>query len=176
VGKLGLTRPAGVRAARASDLDAIVALEAECFAPADRFPRRAWRRLLSPTCRGSARIWLAERDGGVLGSICWLLRAGSGVARMYSLAVSPRARGRGLGRLLVTASAARLPARVATLALEVRADNAAALALYCGLGFVETQRLPEYYDAPEGGGALGLRLRCARAALPPLLPLRGPIP
>lgn len=80
---------------------------------------------------------------------------------MYSLAVHPRARGRGLARALVAASLRRLPAGISRLGLEVRADNAAAVGLYCALGFIETARLPAYY----GRGRHGLRMRAARASV-----------
>ena len=80
---------------------------------------------------------------------------------MYSLAVHPEARGRGLARELVRVSLRRLPRRIDTLGLEVRADNAAAVGLYCALGFMETARLPAYY----GPGRDGLRLRATLASV-----------
>ncbi len=103
---------------------------------------------------------VAER-GVVIGSVAWLLRDGSGLARMYSLAVHPDARGRGLARLLVAASLRRLPHQVNTLGLEVRADNGAAVGLYCALGFMETARLPDYY----GPRRHGLRMRATRTTV-----------
>jgi ribosomal protein S18 acetylase RimI-like enzyme len=172
VGRLGLrTGPAvrrsggpAVRRATAADLGAIVALEAACFPAVDRFPPRAWRRLLAPVCRHTALTLVCDGDDGALaGSVCLLLRRTARVVRIYSIAVAPAARGRGLGRLLLLAAVAALPRRITTLSLEVRADNGAALGLYCALGFVETHRLPRYY----GDGADGVRLRCGRAALPP---------
>jgi len=69
--------------------------------------------------------------------------------------VAPAARGRGLARRLVAvaeAQARRLGSDA--VALEVRADNRAARALYARLGYVEVARLPEYYE----DGAAGLRL------------------
>jgi ribosomal protein S18 acetylase RimI-like enzyme len=158
VGRLDLSRPPRVRSARPADLSAIVALEIAAFPPEDRFPRRAWRRLLTVD---SAICLVVAEQAVVLGSVAWLLRAGSGLARMYSLAVHPDARGRGLARLLVAASLRRLPPQVDTLGLEVRSDNGAAVGLYCALGFIETARLPSYY----GPGRHGLRMRAARAAV-----------
>lgn len=66
---------------------------------------------------------------------------------LTDLGVAPAARRRGVGRALVD----RLrqegqQRRVRLIVLEVRESNAAALALYAGLGFVEQARRPRYYD------------------------------
>jgi len=148
--------------ARASDLDGILALETAAFPAEDRFPRRAWRRLLTVD---SALCLVVRRPGGIDATIAWLLRRGTGLARMYSLAVHPDARGQGLARLLVAASLASLPRRIDTLGLEVRSDNSAAVGLYCALGFIETARLPGYY----GRGRPGLRMRATRTAVRQML-------
>lgn len=158
MGRLDLTRKSTVRAATSSDLDGILALETAAFPAEDRFPRRSWRRLLTVD---SALCLVVGEPQHVLASVAWLLRDGSGLARMYSLAVHPEARGRGLARELVRVSLRRLPRRIDTLGLEVRADNAAAVGLYCALGFMETARLPAYY----GPGRDGLRLRATLASV-----------
>jgi len=66
------------------------------------------------------------------------------------VAVTPAARRRGAGTALVAAALADA-ARAGALAahLEVRASNAAAIALYQRLGFVAVGRRPRYYDATE---------------------------
>lgn len=95
----------------------------------------------------------------MLASIAWLLRRGSNNARMYSLAVHPDARGRGLARLLIASSLRRLAPDITSLSLEVRRDNTAAVGLYCALGFAETALLRQYY----GRGRHGLRMRAPRS-------------
>jgi ribosomal protein S18 acetylase RimI-like enzyme len=145
-----------------ADLDALAALDAACFPPADRFPRRTWAHLAGPAARaGTAETLVAAEGERLLGAVCFLLRRGAGVARLYSLAVDPTARGRGLARRLLAAAEARLPARIAVVSLEVRAANDAALGLYRALGFAVVAPLPGYY----ADGAAGLRLRAPRAAL-----------
>lgn len=147
-------RPAvAIRRARAADVDAILALERHF--PGDRMSRASVRRFLRvPT----AQLWVAETAAprAVVGALILLTRRGSAVARLYSVVVAPSARGLGLGRRLV--AAAERGARAAggeVLSLEVREDNAAARALYAGLGYVQAARLPGYYE----DGMAGLRLR-----------------
>jgi ribosomal-protein-alanine N-acetyltransferase len=66
------------------------------------------------------------------------------------VAVAAPARRRGAGFALVAAALAEAARRGATTAhLEVRASNAAAIALYERLGFVAVGRRPRYYDAAE---------------------------
>jgi ribosomal protein S18 acetylase RimI-like enzyme len=140
-----------VRRARHRDDSAILTLE-ELF-PSDRMSLRSVRRFLKSP---QARIWVAELNGAVVANLILLLRGNSRVARVYSLVVGPRARGRGFAQRLVRAAeteARRL--RLHAIKLEVRADNAAARALYAKLGYVESRSLPGYYD----DGADGLELR-----------------
>jgi ribosomal-protein-alanine N-acetyltransferase len=66
------------------------------------------------------------------------------------VAVAANARRRGAGSALVAAALADAARAGATTAhLEVRASNAAAIALYEQLGFVAVGRRPRYYDATE---------------------------
>ena len=149
--------------ARCDDLEAIVALETRSFAPHDRFARATWRHLLGPAARRGSSLTLVARKGkAVVGTVNGLLRAGSHVLRIYSLAVDPSQRGRGLGGRLILALVAAAPRRCTTVSLEVRYDNSGARMLYERLGFTVHERLPGYY--PDGGA--GIRYRVLRSALP----------
>jgi [ribosomal protein S18]-alanine N-acetyltransferase len=151
-----------VRVAGPADLAAITDLEARSFIPSDRFARSTWRHLLGPArARGSSLTLVALASGQVVGALNALLRRDGHTARLYSLAVDPQQRGRGIASMLVRALAVRLPPAFTVLSLEVRHDNAAARALYDRLGFVVHEHLPGYY--PDGGD--GVRLRVARADL-----------
>jgi ribosomal-protein-alanine N-acetyltransferase len=67
-------------------------------------------------------------------------------AHITTVAVSKRFRGRGLGRVLMLEGEKRARAKGATrLLLEVRPSNAAALAIYKGLGFIPISVRNEYY-------------------------------
>lgn len=142
--------PARLRRAQLDDAQGIVALE-EHF-PSDRMSLRSVRHLLrSP----AAIVRVAESRGLILAALILLQRRNSRVARIYSVVVSPAARGQGLAQRLV--QAAERDARVAgceRLSLEVREDNAAARGLYAKLGYTTQAVLAQYYD----DGADGLRL------------------
>ena len=131
-----------LRPARPADLAALLALEA--MFPGDRLsPRQFRRHLASPR----ARLRVAMFKGTLAAYALTLLRRGSAVARLYSIAVDPAWRGHGLGAaLLIDAQEQALRAGCDRLRLEVRADNAAAIALYRHAGFREFGRHPCYYE------------------------------
>ncbi|HSW14416.1 MAG TPA: GNAT family N-acetyltransferase [Solimonas sp.] len=143
--------PVQIRRARPADAAALLALEQHF--PGDRMSVRSLRHLLQVP---SAALWVAQREGKVLGALVLLTRRNSGIARIYSVVVSPAARGAGLGRRLVLAAETHARrSKKSLMSLEVRADNAAAIALYLGLGYTQQRALAAYYD----DGADGLRLR-----------------
>jgi len=77
-------------------------------------------------------------------------RCASDELEILLVAVMPAARRRGVGTALVAAALADAARAGAVAAhLEVRASNAAAIALYERLGFVAVGRRPRYYDATE---------------------------
>lgn len=89
---------------------------------------------------------LVEGDAGFL-----LGRAVAGEAELLTLAVAPEARRLGLGRKLVARFLYQAQLRGADQAfLEVRADNAPAIALYESAGFAATGRRRSYYQDPDG--------------------------
>jgi ribosomal-protein-alanine N-acetyltransferase len=89
-----------------------------------------------------------------------LVRAAGDEAEILTLAVTPLARGQGLGRALLRAAAQYAAALgVQTLFLEVGVDNPAALALYAGLGFVRTGQRKDYYGAGHAAGSDALVMK-----------------
>jgi ribosomal-protein-alanine N-acetyltransferase len=101
----------------------------------------------SPGCL--ALIAEATADGMPLGFA--LVRALAGEAELLSIGVLPEVRRQGLGQALVRAAADRAAGLgAAALHLEVAENNLPALALYRGIGFVETGRRPAYYAAGDG--------------------------
>jgi len=143
-------RTIDIRQALLDDLDAIVRLECESF-PDDRVSRRALRNFLRAPHRP---IIAATIDGELGGYALVALRKRARVARIYSIAVAQRFARRGIGLALLQAAEkyARLNHRAA-LRLEVRYDNAAAIALYEKFGFRQFGQHVDYY----ADGATALR-------------------
>ena len=150
-----------VRPMRGEDLDAVTAISAASFA--GPWSRRAFAaELRNP----HSRAWVAEAPvaagrPAVVGMIVlWLLPPEAEIA---TFAVHPHWRGRGLGRALLRHALAWVCRRgdVQRVFLEVRVDNAPALALYRAFGFVEVGRRRGYYHTPQGRiDALVMRRPC----------------
>ena len=88
-----------------------------------------------------------------------IARAVAGEAEILTIGVAPSARRRGLARALLAAALAAARARAAeTMFLEVEADNAAAIALYCSVGFTPAGRRRDYYGAGRDALLFSLRL------------------
>jgi len=145
-----------LRPARPDDAPAICRIEQRAFEHAEeRFTLRQARRLL---VNPRAAALVAERAGEAAGwGLVLTRRTRAGLAgRLYAIAVAPEQTGRGVGRALAQALLGELSARgVTRVYLEVRQDNAAAIALYRSLGFETVAELPGYY----GPGVDAMRMR-----------------
>ncbi len=150
-------RTPSIRPATLSDVGRLVALETDSFA-SDRLSLRSFRRFVrSPTA-----ILRVLGDGAeTYGYYLLLVRARSQVARLYSIALDRRHRGRGLGAALIAdAEAAAGHRGLARLSLEVRDDNLPAVGLYERLGYEFKGRLPDYYA--DGADARRYEKRLSR--------------
>ena len=86
------------------------------------------------------------------------VRKGGKTARLYSLAVDPKQGRRGVGRALLQACERYARARdLSALRLEVRYDNASAIALYEKMGYRQFGQYEGYYA--DGGAALRFEKR-----------------
>ena len=137
-----------VRPARVDDLARLVELEVRSFTT-DRLSRAQYRRHIGSP---SAIVLVAARETDVVGSVVAFLRAGSDEARLYSVAVSDRVRGQGIGDALVDAIevAVRDHGR-RRIRLEVRQDNPSAIRLYERRGYVRFGQIAHFYE--DGGDA-----------------------
>jgi len=95
-------------------------------------------------------LWIAEQDGEPVG-LCHT-KEFSGESYVNSLVVTPRCRGRGLGRALLLAGMRTLREQSpGEIRLNVRADNAHAVALYESVGFVVNDEILELRKRRDPG-------------------------
>ncbi len=152
--KAGVSRTPSLREAGLEDLEALVRLEKDAF-ETDRLSRRSLRRFLQS---GNDHLLLAETADAVVGYILLLKRRGTSLARLYSLCVDAAARGQGIAEALVLAGEEAVrQAGCASLRLEVRCDNPAAIRLYTRLGYRQFGTLHDYYE--DGTDALRFEKR-----------------
>ncbi len=149
-----------IRRATVADIPTLLAIEEQSFAT-DRMTRRNFRYAILKA-KGVVLVadcqvgdWSGDRSNdcpsdigsrpaayGVLG-----FHAGTPLARLTSFAVEPGCRGRGIARRLLSALEDAAAAHGCSgLRLEVRADNAAAIALYTAAGYRRFAVYPAYYE------------------------------
>jgi [ribosomal protein S18]-alanine N-acetyltransferase len=130
-----------VSRARASDLDAIMALEDTGFEHA-AWSRDSWAGELM----GTDRQVLAYRDADDRLVAVATLHLVDDFADLLRIVVAPERRGQGIARKLLIASILMAQATGAVrVLLEVEADNAPALAVYRRLGFAAIDLRRDYY-------------------------------
>ncbi|HSR72008.1 MAG TPA: peptidase C39 family protein [Kiloniellales bacterium] len=158
------TSPVSIRPGRPGDIPALVEIETRCFAQ-ERLSRRSFQHLLT---RGHSLHLVAEVDGRIAGYAIVLLNRGTSLARLYSFAIDPDFRGRGLGtRLLAEIEALAAAEGRAFMRLEVRQDNAVAVKRYRDAGYREFGHYPDYYE--DHSDALRMEKALAGGARPELM-------
>lgn len=128
---------------READLDAVAAAERASY----EFP---WTRgnFLDSFAAGHG-MWLARAEGRLAGYAIYMMAVDE--AHLLDITVLPEFRRRGLGRALLAHVCELVRGHGAErMLLEVRAGNAAALALYGNCGFARIGLRKGYYPAPAG--------------------------
>lgn len=143
------------RPAALADLPALMRLETSTFV-SDAWSDEAMRgELASP--HGWYVVAVDASDDAILGYAGLSCPRGLHAADVQTIAVTEAARGRGIGRALLTRLLAEAHARGAReVLLEVRADNPVAQALYSSLGFEPIAVRPHYYQ-PDDVDAVVMR-------------------
>jgi ribosomal-protein-alanine N-acetyltransferase len=145
-----------IRPATPADLEPVVRLEEVCLGD------DAWsENLVREGLAGLPTIdyLVAELDGRVVGHA--VTSTVADIAELQRIAVDPAYRRRGVAQELLAAVVQAARSGTADrLLLEVREDNAGALAFYAAAGFVEIDRRPRYYR--DGATAAVLRLPLGR--------------
>lgn len=156
-----------IRPALAADLPALIAIENRCF-DADRISERSFHHLLT---RANALTLIEEKRGTIRGYVMLLFHRNTSITRMYSLAVDPLWRGKGIGNALIeVAEAKALDRGMVSMRLEVRVDNIGAQALYRKLGYRPFATVSQYYE--DNADAL----RLEKALAPHLSAKKSPVP
>jgi ribosomal-protein-alanine N-acetyltransferase len=136
------------------DIEALLPAERELFGASAWTPEVFWSELAHP----ETRRYVVAVEGEELLGYAGLVVPGA-EADIQTVAVLPGRQGRGIGRVLLTGLVERAAADGATsLMLEVRADNAAAIALYTSAGFERLAVRRRYYQ-PDDIDAWVMRLR-----------------
>lgn len=160
-----LNAPRTVDAARPADFDTLEEIHAASFiAPWSADEQAALNEQPNVTTfvarRGTATA--SRRPVGFI-----TVRRAADEAEVLTMAVHPRHRRAGVGRLLLEAALRHLYAeRVSEVFLEVDPENDAALALYRRAGFEAVGERPDYYATANGRRkAITMRLHLEQPAL-----------
>lgn len=141
-----------IEQAQKADLKEIFKLEQLCF-DAEAFTRRQLRYLLS---QAKGYFMLSREDGQISSFMILLKKKNSSGMRLYSIAVNPKFRGRGLAQAMLAEAVARAAADgFKYLTLEVSEINKPAVNLYLQQGFEVFGERRAYYK--NGSTALLMR-------------------
>ncbi|WJG07754.1 peptidase C39 family protein [Aliiglaciecola sp. LCG003] len=131
-----------IRAALETDLDALLVLEQASF-ETDRLSRRSFKHWLkSKRCV----FLIAQDQSGLLGYGLVLMRKGTRLGRLYSIAVAQQSKGLGVGRKLLQALEEQTVEQGKLfMRLEVACNNEAAIKLYESVGYRSFGVYKNYY-------------------------------
>jgi|SRR5580692_3020263 len=152
-----------VRRFKPADMDRVLEIERASFGQ-DAYDRKLFAEY-QRTCSGLFLLAEGRRTVDGYSIACISERRGTPakptdlVASLESIAVHPRARGKGAASLLLKSTIRRLKLqRVGRITLMVRRSNAAALQFYQRRGFTAVRRAPGYYENGEEGLVMRLTL------------------
>ncbi len=135
-----------IRVAEQSDLKSILEIENQSFA-VEAFNARHFKYLLKTL---TSYFFVATIDNAIAGYGIVLWRKNSKTLRVYSIAVAKEFRGKGVAHCILQETKRFSKAKnLMTLSLEVRTDNARAIAIYQEEGFSVAGQKQHYYGQDE---------------------------
>ncbi|GAB56563.1 hypothetical protein GPUN_2448 [Glaciecola punicea ACAM 611] len=142
--RVGVTRiEAAFRQATMADVNALTELENTCF-QTDRLSRRQFKYWIKAQ---NKVLLLATINDTIVGYGLVILRKGTSLARLYSLALLNAHRGKGIaGALMRLLEEACIEHKRAYLRLEVSEKNATAISLYASMDYKKFGYYPHYYE------------------------------
>nr|WP_219905316.1 ribosomal protein S18-alanine N-acetyltransferase [Actinopolyspora mortivallis] len=140
---------------RRRDVPRCAELERELFPTDDPWPEGAFVAALD---RGDFYVGAYDRAEQLIGyaGLAFVARGPKAEAEVHTIAVDPRAQGRGVGRALLRRLLARADEERAQVFLEVRTDNEPAIGLYRRHDFEVVGMRKRYYQ-PSGADAYTMR-------------------
>lgn len=134
------------------DVEQIAELEKLCFGE-EGFSKKQISYLIR---KAKGEVVIVKISGEIVANLILLFKKGSHHLRMYSLAVSPVMRGKGLAKEMIYYSEKKAKQiGLNKLSLEVSEKNQAAIQLYQTAGFQIIQTKKDYYK--DGSSALVMR-------------------
>jgi ribosomal protein S18 acetylase RimI-like enzyme len=131
------------RRARVSDAEDIIQIENASFT-SDRMSKRSFIGFVKSR---SANLIVMLVDQQIIGYGLVLYKKGSSLARLYSIAVSKKFSGKGLGKkLLMQLEKNAIQHNAGYMRLEVSATNSKAIGLYLDCGYYEFNVKKDYYE------------------------------
>lgn len=130
-----------IRTACLSDIPHLLEIEKLSFLPCDRFNKRQFKYAID---KYSHTILLATSPAGIPMAYIYVIHSGRLTGRIYSLAVNPYARGKGIGRKLLKRGE-KLFLTKGFSKLEVRVDNWWAIKFYIDNDYKYVKLRHNYY-------------------------------
>lgn len=157
--QLGHSKNITIRDTREADLTPLVALEQRCFAT-DRLSKRSF----SYWIKSKHRVFLVVlQDEQIIGYGLVIMRKGTRLARLYSIAIDKDIAGKGIGRQLMLALEKQtVAAGKLFLRLEVEKTNERAIGLYQSMGYKIFGDYEHYYE--NNGDAFRMQKSIRQAA------------
>jgi ribosomal-protein-alanine N-acetyltransferase len=146
-----------IRRFKPADMDRVLEIERACFGK-DAYDRKLFAEY-QRKCGDLFLIAEGRKTVDGYSITCISERLGNLLASLESIAVNPRARGKGAASLLLKSTIRRLKLQgVHRITLMVRRSNAVALQFYERRGFTAVRRAPGYYEDGEEGLVMRLTL------------------